>query len=73
VANIDIALDCQGKGQPVGGCVEDLRSCLQGKLKEEAGIRRPGVRRVALHGVVEQIPATGNIVWVCSCIVADVI
>ena len=33
VADIYIALDCQGKGQPVGGRVEDLRSSLQGKLK----------------------------------------
>ena len=66
VANIDIALDCQGKGQPVGGCVEDLRSCLQGKLKEEAGIRRPGVSGVAVHGVVEQIPATGKTCKHCT-------
>ena len=36
VANIDIALDCQAKGQPVGGSVEDLRSCLQRKLKQKA-------------------------------------
>ena len=61
VANINIALDCQGKSQPVRGCVEDLRSCLHGKLKQEAGIRRPGVSGVALHGVVEHIPETGHI------------
>jgi hypothetical protein len=36
LANIDVALDCQSKGQPVGGSVEDLRSCLQRKLKQEA-------------------------------------
>ena len=36
VADIDITLECQGKGQPVGGSVEDLRSGLQGKLKQEA-------------------------------------
>ena len=57
--------------------MKDLRSCLQGKLKEEAGIRRPGVSGVALHGVVEQIPATGNILTAqcshCSgCVLAGV-
>ena len=36
VAHIDVALDCQGKGQPVGGRVEYLRCCVQGKLKQEA-------------------------------------
>jgi hypothetical protein len=36
VADIDIALNCQAKGQPVGGSVEDLRSCLQRKLKQKA-------------------------------------
>ena len=56
VAHVDVALDCQGKGQPVGGCVEDLRSGLQEELKEEAGIRRPEVRRMTTEGVVVQVP-----------------
>ena len=36
VAHVDVALDCQSQGQPVGGGLEDLRSGFQGKLKQEA-------------------------------------
>ena len=56
MAHIDVALDCQGKGQPVGGSVEDLRSCLQEKLKQEARLGSPGLSSVTSQGVVEHVP-----------------
>ena len=56
VAHIDVALDCQGKCQPVGGSVEDLRSCLQEKLKQEARLGSPGLSSVTSQGVVEHVP-----------------
>ena len=60
VAHVDVALDCQGKGQPVGGSVEDLGSCLQGKLKQEAGEMAPLDGGVATKGEGENVPEQGN-------------
>ena len=57
VAHIDVALDCQGKCQPVGGSVEDLRSCFKGKLKQEARIESPLDRSVLSKCVGINIPA----------------
>ena len=34
--HVNVALNCQSQGQPVGGGLEDLRSGFQGKLKQEA-------------------------------------
>ena len=56
VADIDVALDCQGKGQPVGGSVEDLGSCLQGKLKHKARETAPLDGGVATKGEGEDVP-----------------
>ena len=56
VADIDIALDCQGKGQPVGGSVEDLRSCLKGKLKNKARETAPLDGDVAIKGEGIYVP-----------------
>ena len=60
VAHIDVVFDCQCKGQLVGGSVKDLRSCLQGKLKQEAREMAPldGVMSTKAEG--KDVPEYGD-------------
>ena len=60
MANIDVSLHSKGKSQPIGGSVEDLGSCLQGELKQEACYSSPVHRGVAIKRESVNVPKKSN-------------
>ena len=63
VIDIEIPLQGQGQGQPVGGCVEQLWAALQEELKHEASDGGPVQGGVLAKGVGVEVPVIGCILF----------